>query len=120
VLQHILRPSEREEPARARPHRRDGAAIPGGAPASRRCAPRLALALGAALPGCTAAPSIVLLGASFPDWLFCITGGVVAMVVVHLALGRRRRLAWLAPPALTYPALTATFAALAWLAFFRR
>jgi YtcA family len=122
--QHIPRANEPKEPARACPLPRAGGAPPEEFARPRRASSRsvcLVLALGAALPGCAAAPpSIVVLGASFPDWLFCITGGVVATAIVHLAMARARRLAWLAPPAVTYPALTATLAALAWVLFFRR
>jgi hypothetical protein len=80
----------------------------------------LALVICALSSGCAAAPSVVVLGASFPDWLFCITAGVIATALVHLVLARGRRLAWLAPPGVTYPALTAAFAGVAWLVFFRR
>jgi outer membrane protein, multidrug efflux system len=41
------------------------------------------------LGGCALAPSIPLLGAAFPDWLFCIHGGVARTILVYLALNRR-------------------------------
>ena len=72
------------------------------------------------LAGCSRAPSIVVFGASFPDWLFCISGGVIATSLVHIVLGRRGNLRWLAPQALTYPVLTTLLALLAWLLFFAR
>jgi len=69
------------------------------------------------LGGCAFAPSIPLLGAAFPDWLFCIVGGIVATIVIHLAFGARPVLA---PHAISYPALCALFAMAAWLVFFSR
>ena len=76
----------------------------------------------AALPlaGCRLAPSIVLFGAGFPDWLFCMAGGVIATVAVHLALGASKRVALLEPLPLSYPALTAIFAVLIWLLVFHQ
>jgi len=70
------------------------------------------------LGGCAISPSLPLFGAAFPDWLFCIVGGVVATVIVHRVLARRRLRGALSPLALTYPALTAIFATTAWLLFF--
>ncbi|PMS33873.1 YtcA family uncharacterized protein [Trinickia symbiotica] len=75
---------------------------------------------GLLLSGCSFAPSIPLFGAAFPDWLFCVVGGVTATVAVHLALTRRGANTALAPHALSYPALSALFALTAWLAFFSR
>ncbi|REG52135.1 YtcA family uncharacterized protein [Paraburkholderia sp. BL6669N2] len=72
------------------------------------------------LDGCALAPSIPLFGAAFPDWLFCVVGGVAATVVVHLMLNRRGSCQALAPHAISYPALTAVFAMAAWLIFFSR
>jgi len=70
------------------------------------------------LGGCVPAPSMVLFGAAFPGWLFCIIGGVVATIFVHLILGRFDKRQWLAPTAISYPALAAAFALAGWLAFF--
>ncbi|WP_321932087.1 YtcA family lipoprotein [Paraburkholderia guartelaensis] len=70
------------------------------------------------LGGCTFAPSIPLLGAAFPDWLFCIVGGVAGTVLVHLELGRRDATSVLAPLAISYPALSALIAMAAWLILF--
>lgn len=64
------------------------------------------------------APSIVVFGASFPDWLFCLCGGVAGMVAIHLLLRTPEKRAWLAPQLLTYPALTALIAMLIWLLVF--
>lgn len=78
------------------------------------------IAMATLLAGCTRAPSLVVFGASFPDWLFCVSGGVIATVVVHLLRGDRKRLRWLDPVALSYPLLTALFSLLAWVMFFPR
>jgi hypothetical protein len=72
------------------------------------------------LTGCAAAPSINVLGADFPDWLFCIIGGVVLTVVVHVVLGKWGSRQWLAPLAVSYPALTALFSMAIWLIVFSR
>lgn len=96
-----------------------------GTPAARKPGfPRLLRAIGAAAAasllasGC--APSVNVLGAYFPDWLFCIVTGVALAVAVYLALarlpGRPRPVA----PALVYPTLVAIFASLAWLVFFKQ
>ncbi|CAB3807485.1 hypothetical protein LMG28614_06611 [Paraburkholderia ultramafica] len=70
------------------------------------------------LCGRTFAPSIALFGAGFPDWVFCIAGGVAATSVVHVALGRRGVRSWIAPLAVSYPALSASLAMAAWLIIF--
>jgi len=75
---------------------------------------------GLALGGCAFAPSIPLFGAAFPDWLFCVVGGVAATVGVHLMLNRRGLRSALSPHAISYPALSAVFAMAAWLLFFSR
>ena len=72
------------------------------------------------LGGCAFAPSIPLFGAAFPDWLFCIVGGVAGTVVVHLALGRRGARRALEPHAISYPVLSALIAMAVWLLFFSR
>jgi hypothetical protein len=72
----------------------------------------------ATLSGCSDAPSVGVLGAYFPDWLFCIVGGVLLVVCVHMLLARSGRGAWLAPPAIVYPALTVLFSIALWVAGF--
>ncbi|MEN3295511.1 MAG: hypothetical protein V7642_4764 [Burkholderiales bacterium] len=76
--------------------------------------------LGPLLIGCTRAPSITVLGAYFPDWLFCITGAVVLTVFVHVLARRGNFSDWLNPPAIVYPTLTTGFALIAWLIFFHQ
>ena len=71
------------------------------------------------LGGCTYPPSVNVLGAYFPGWLFCIAAGVSLTVVVHVMLSKRNLEAWLAPTVLTYPVLTTLFSLGAWLVFFQ-
>jgi hypothetical protein len=71
------------------------------------------------MSGCVNAPSIGVLGAYFPDWLFCIVAGVVLAVIIHLILRRSQASQLIGPTAVVYPALV-TFLALAiWLTFFQ-
>lgn len=69
-------------------------------------------------PGCAMSPSLPLFGAAFPDWLFCMIGGVVATIVIHAILARTKRTALLHPLALSYPGLAAIFSVLIWFALF--
>ncbi|MDB6141944.1 MAG: putative secreted protein [Pseudomonas sp.] len=71
------------------------------------------------LSACSNAPSVAVLGAYFPDWLFCILGAVLLAFLLHALLVRRGVAAWLAPSALTYPVLTVLFALSTWLLFFQ-
>jgi len=48
------------------------------------CAIGIAAPAAVVLEGCAIAPSIGLLGAYFPDWLFCIIAGVVLAVALFL------------------------------------
>lgn len=68
--------------------------------------------------GCSVSPSLPVFGASFPDWLFCIAGGVIATIIVHLLLKPRNRVVHLKPLALSYPGLTAIFSVAIWLIVF--
>ena len=72
----------------------------------------------ATLTACSDAPSIGVLGAYFPDWLFCIVGGVLLVACVHVLLSRSGRGGWLTPPAIVYPALTVLFSIVLWVAGF--
>lgn len=78
----------------------------------------IAVASAGVLSGCKNAPSIVLFGASFPDWLFCITGAVLLVALTHLSLGGIGGRERLSPLIISYPALTACFSVLLWLIFF--
>ncbi|MGF6754768.1 YtcA family lipoprotein [Paraburkholderia sp. GAS42] len=44
----------------------------------------VSVAVATLIAGCTLAPSANVLGAYFPDWLFCIVAGVAFAVVVYL------------------------------------
>lgn len=70
------------------------------------------------LTGCTPAPAIVVFGASFPDWLFCLCGGVAGMTFLHILLRTTEKRALLAPQLLSYPALTALISMTIWLLVF--
>ncbi|PRY00226.1 YtcA family lipoprotein [Paraburkholderia sp. BL25I1N1] len=75
----------------------------------------------AAIPitGCTNSPSIGVLGAYFPDWLFCIVAGVVLTVVIYLILKRLQPDHLMGPSAVVYPTLVALLALVVWLIFFQ-
>ncbi|WP_248797677.1 YtcA family lipoprotein [Pseudomonas sp. MWU13-2105] len=95
-------------PCVPRPHGR----LPRGAKA-------LAGALaGLLLAGCKQAPSISVIGAYFPDWLFCAIAGVLLTFLVRAVLLRTQRTAWLRPWVLSYPLLALLFSLLSWLVFF--
>ncbi|WOD14552.1 YtcA family lipoprotein [Paraburkholderia kirstenboschensis] len=69
--------------------------------------------------GCASSPSIGVLGAYFPDWLFCIVAGVVLTVVVYVILKRLQADRLMGPGALVYPTLVAFFALAVWLVLFQ-
>jgi YtcA family len=87
-----------------------------------RCPKRaIGLAAIAAVPlsGCVSAPSIGVLGAYFPAWLFCIVTGVVLTVVIYLIVRRLRAEHLLGPSAVVYPTLVAFLALAIWLTLFQ-
>lgn len=73
------------------------------------------------LTGCSYVPSINVLGAYFPGWLFCMAGGIVLTGVVHLTF----HFIWkedglgMEILAIIYCALAITFALAGWIIFFR-
>jgi hypothetical protein len=71
------------------------------------------------LGGCAQAPSINVLGAYFPGWLFCITAGVLVTIVFHLVLERGRFGRWFWPRGVVYPVFVTLIALLVWLIFFQ-
>jgi hypothetical protein len=75
----------------------------------------------AAIPvsGCENAPSIGVLGAYFPDWLFCIAAGVVLTIVIFLVLKRLQVDHLLGPSAVVYPTLVTFIALAVWLMLFQ-
>ena len=69
--------------------------------------------------GCAASPSISVLGAYFPDWLFCLVAGVALTVVVHLIVKRMRAELVLWPAAVVYPTLVTFLSLAVWLMLFQ-
>jgi hypothetical protein len=61
-----------------------------------------------------------VLGAYFPDWIFCITGSVLLAIAVHRALKQSGHEAWMYPLAVTSPALVMLLSLIGWLIFFRQ
>jgi YtcA family len=69
--------------------------------------------------GCSRSPSLNLLGAYFPDWMFCILAGVLLTILFHLIAQRTHIGRWFGPAALVYPALVTLLALVVWLLFFQ-
>ena len=63
-----------------------------------------------ALSGCEErVPSINVLGAFFPAWMFCILVGIALAIVAHRVFAAIGLDPWLGPRALIYPALALVF-----------
>lgn len=78
----------------------------------------------ALLSGCATSPSISVLGAYFPDWLFCMAGAMFATALIHAGLRASGRLKQPERPGsltlpLAYFALTVILALTGWLLFFQ-
>ena len=74
----------------------------------------------ALLGGCSTVPSINVLGAYFPDWMFCVVGAIVATSFLQSllrAIGIVGRPGGLILP-VAYFALTIILALAGWLVFF--
>lgn len=73
------------------------------------------------LSGCATTPSVSVLGAYFPDWLFCIVGAIVATGAIHVLMRTGGLLAHFGPRhlPLAYAALTSALALAGWLIFFK-
>jgi hypothetical protein len=69
--------------------------------------------------GCANSPSLSVLGAYFPDWLFCLIAGVVLTVVVHLIVKRLRAQLLVWPAAVVYPTLVTFLSLAVWLMLFQ-
>jgi uncharacterized membrane protein len=79
------------------------------------------LVLGLLLGGCSYSPSIIVLGAYFPDWMFCIVGSVILIACIHglirlTGLDDRLGRQWLS---FSYVALAVVLALCGWLIFFK-
>jgi hypothetical protein len=84
-----------------------------------RCATGVVAIAATLTSGCANAPSIDVLGAYFPHWLFCIVAGVVLTVVIHLILTRLEADHLMTPPAVVYPTLVTFLSLAAWLVLFQ-
>lgn len=71
------------------------------------------------LSGCAYSPSISVLGAYFPDWLFCIVAGVALTVVLYLVLSRSQASHLLWPSAVVVPTLVTLLSLAVWLTLFQ-
>jgi hypothetical protein len=69
--------------------------------------------------GCASSPSIGVLGAYFPDWLFCIVAGVVLTVVIYVIVKRLQADHLMGPSVVVYPTLVTFFALAVWLMLFQ-
>jgi len=76
---------------------------------------------GLMLGGCAKSPSINVLGAFFPDWLFCIVGAILLTMGVHALLTATGWVRHIGQPALPtlYPVMAVMFALLGWLLLFQ-
>jgi hypothetical protein len=84
-----------------------------------RCATAIAVIAAIFIAGCAVSPSINVLGAYFPDWLFCIVAGVVLTVVIHLILKRLQVDPLRGPSAVVYPSLVTFISVAVWLLLFQ-
>ena len=71
------------------------------------------------MSGCANSPSISVLGAYFPDWLFCIVAAVVLTVVIRLLLKRLQADHLLKPSAVVVPTLVVFLSFAVWLLLFQ-
>jgi putative effector of murein hydrolase len=60
-----------------------------------------------------------VLGAYFPDWLFCIVAGVVLTVVIYLIVKRLQADHLMGPAAVVYPTLVTFLSLAVWLMLFQ-
>ncbi|EEI0564274.1 hypothetical protein GLY44_18845 [Salmonella enterica] len=67
------------------------------------------------LTGCSLPPAIPIIGAYYPDWLFCIIAGVILTLVTRRILLRKYQTPPLA--GVIYTALFALYSMLFWLVF---
>lgn len=87
-------------------------------PGRRACCLLMLVSLTPLVTGCSPAPSVVMFGASFPDWLLCSVVGVLVMTFLHVLFHKTNHRRWLEPALLVYPCVTALAAMLTWLLFF--
>jgi YtcA family len=70
------------------------------------------------LAGCTGSPSLNILGSFFPAWMLCAATGIVAAVVLRLALSAVGVNRYLIAPPLTYLSIAVAGTLLVWLLWF--
>jgi len=68
---------------------------------------------------CERAPSVDVLGSFFPIWIFCIAAGIFLTILARRIFVRLKIDSELGPVIVIYPCLTAFFAFVIWLIFFR-
>ncbi len=68
------------------------------------------------LTGCSLPPAILVIGAYYPDWLFCIIAGVILTLITRRVMLRKYQTPSLA--GVIYTALFALYSMLFWLVFF--
>ena len=80
----------------------------------------LASTMALILGGCSqgGAPSLVLFGAFFPDWMLCAVLGIVVAIVARIAFGATGLAAVLPYQLLVCISIGLIFALLAWLIWF--
>lgn len=71
------------------------------------------------MTGCSMSPSISVVGSYFPDWLFCIVGGIILTLIVRSLLIHTKNDHALGPPVMVNPTLATLFSLLIWLIFFQ-
>ena len=79
----------------------------------------LTAAMAVLAAGCARAPSINVLGAFFPGWLFCMAGGVALTLFTRALLIKAGLIGRVGPLLLFYPAVGVIFTFLCWVVFFR-
>ncbi|EBF0274322.1 hypothetical protein DB992_08635 [Salmonella enterica] len=68
------------------------------------------------LTGCSLPPAIPVIGAYYPDWLFCIIASVILTLITRRVMLRKYQTPSLA--GVIYTALFALYSMLFWLVFF--
>lgn len=85
---------------------------------SSRPGPPAAAVAALCLAGCTTSPSLNILGSFFPAWMLCAAAGIVAAVVLRLALSAFGVNQYLIAPPLTYLSIAVAATLLVWLLWF--
>jgi len=70
------------------------------------------------LPGCARAPSLSVVGAYFPGWLFCMAGALILTLIVRGLLAHVKEEQALGPSVVVNSLMYVMFSLLLWLIFF--